>query len=107
MTASIAPELTANAQAERVFSKSIFISAIRCVLAYVIFPFVAPLLGFADVGPWVGVLISVVAIYFNGYSIKRFWAANHRWKYVMTTLNLGVIVLVAILFVVDLRSIFG
>lgn len=107
MTASIAPDLTPDAQAERVFSKSIFISGIRCVLAYVFFPFVAPLLGFADVGPWVGVVISLVAIYFNGYSIKRFWAANHRLKYFMTTLNLGVIVLVTILFVIDLQAIFG
>ncbi|NNF55319.1 MAG: hypothetical protein HKN03_12875 [Acidimicrobiales bacterium] len=107
MTVSIAPEVTADAQAERVFSKSIVISAIRCVLAYVIFPFAAPLVGFADVGPWVGVAISIVAIYFNAYSIKRFWAANHRWKYVMTTLNVGVIVLVTILFVIDVQTIFG
>lgn len=111
MTTSIAAEQvtdgteSATASAERVFSKSIVISAIRCVLAYVVFPLGAPLLGLTDVGPWVGVIISIVAIYFNVYSIRRFWAADHRWKYVMSTLNVGVIILVSILFVIDVRTI--
>ena len=112
MATSLSPDLGAPAtskqeEPERVFSKSIVISAVRCVLAYVIFPFVAPLLGFADVGPWLGVVISVVAIYFNLYSIKRFWAANHRLKYYVSALNVGVIILVSILLVIDLRAIFG
>jgi hypothetical protein len=109
MTTSISAEQAADTgddtDAERVFSKSIAISAIRCVLAYVIFPLGAPLVGLTTVGPWVGVVVSVVALYFNVYSIRRFWAADHRWKYYMSALNVAVIVLVTILFVEDIRTI--
>ncbi len=96
-----------TAEAERVFSKSIFISAVRCLLTYVLFPFVAPLIGLADVGPWVGVGLSLVAIYFNIYSIRRFWAADHRWKKPISALNVGVIILVSILLFLDLQTIFS
>ena len=96
---------TSSEDAEQVFSQSIFISAVRCVLTYVIFPFAAPLVGLTDVGPWVGVVLSVVAIYFNVYSIRRFWAADHRWKKPMSALNVGVIILVSILLVLDIQTI--
>ena len=91
--------------AESVFSKSILISAVRCVLTYVIFPFVAPLIGLAGVGPWVGIALSLVAIYFNVYSIRRFWATDHKYKKPMSALNVGVIVLVVILLVLDLQQV--
>jgi hypothetical protein len=96
---------TTSENAEQVFSQSIIISATRCVLTYVVFPFAAPLAGLADVGPWVGVVLSLVAIYFNIYSIRRFWAADHRWKKPMSALNVGVIILVSILLVLDLQTI--
>lgn len=109
MTTSItteqAPDSDEATRAERVFSKSIAISAIRCVLAYVVLPLGAPLIGLTAVGPWVGIVVSVVALYFNVYSIRRFWAADHRWKYYMSTLNIAVIILVSILFVQDLGTI--
>ncbi len=98
-------DATASEDAEQVFSQSILISATRCVLTYVIFPFAAPIVGLAGVGPWVGVVLSLVAIYFNVYSIRRFWAADHRWKIPMSTLNVGVIILVSILLVLDLQKI--
>lgn len=109
MTTSItteqAPASDETSRAERVFSKSIAISAIRCVLAYVVLPLGAPLIGLTAVGPWVGIVVSVVALYFNVYSIRRFWAADHRWKYYMSALNIAVIILVSILFVQDLSTI--
>ncbi|MFW2380854.1 MAG: hypothetical protein ACN4GZ_03775 [Acidimicrobiales bacterium] len=107
VSSAAAPETDVSTpeDAEQVFSQSILISATRCVLTYVIFPFVAPLVGLAAVGPWVGVVLSLVAIYFNVYSIRRFWAADHRWKKPMSVLNVGVIILVSILLVLDLQTI--
>ena len=94
--------------AERVFSKSVAISGIRCVLAYVIFPFVAPLIGIAsDVGATVGVLIGVVAIAFNIASIRRFFKADHRYKWWASALNLAVIILLVVLFIVDSQTLLG
>lgn len=89
----------------RTFSQSVVISGIRCVLAYVIFPWVLPLLGVArGVGPWIGITVGVVAIGFNIASIRRFWIADHRWKWPITVINLSVIGLLLALLVQDLGS---
>lgn len=108
--ASPTPSLdgTTEAGAERVFSKSVVISGIRCVLTYVIFPFVAPLVGIAsDVGATVGVVIGVVAIAFNIASIRRFFKADHRYKWWASALNLAVIILLVVLFIVDSQTLLG
>ena len=101
-TTAPAPDAEADEQAQRVFSTSILISATRCTLTYVVFPFVAPLIGIASgVTSAVGLVIGTVAIVFNVLSIRRFWAADHRWKWPMTILNLSVIVLLVVLLIVD------
>lgn len=94
--------------AERVFSKSVVISGIRCVLTYVIFPFVAPLVGLtSSVGAVVGVVIGVVAIVFNVMSIRRFFAADHPYKWWASAMNAGVIVLLVVLFFIDSQTLLG
>ena len=90
---------------ERTFSLSIVVSAIRCTLTYVIFPWVLPLLGVAGgVGPGIGLVIGTIAIVANIASIRRFWAADHRWKVPITVLNGGIIILLTILVVIDLND---
>ena len=90
---------------ERTFSLSIVVSAIRCTLTYVIFPWVLPVLGVAGgVGPGIGLVIGTIAIVANIASIRRFWAADHRWKVPITVLNGGIIVLLTILVVIDLND---
>ena len=91
--------------AQRVFSTSILLSAIRCVITYVLLPWVFPLLGLTGAfGPALGVVIGVVAIGFNVWSIQRFWAAKHPWRRAITVINVSMIVLVTILVVLDLRA---
>ena len=91
--------------AARLFSRSIVISGTRCLLAYIVFPWVLPLLGVAKgVGPIIGIVISVVAIGFNVASIRRFWVSGHRWRYVITALNVSVVVLLTILLWIDVRD---
>lgn len=103
--ATAAPD---EAKAERVFSRSVVISGIRCTLTYVIFPFVAPLVGVtASVGAVVGVLIGLVAIVFNVMSIRRLFAADHPYKWWAGSMNLAVIVLLVILFLVDSQTLLG
>ncbi|MET0909359.1 MAG: hypothetical protein ABWZ99_07800 [Ilumatobacteraceae bacterium] len=80
------PEGTTStaAEARSAFQKSIFISAARCVLMYIFFPFVLPLIGVAKgVGPVIGLVIGLLAIVSIVFSIRRFWRANHskRWHY--------------------------
>lgn len=89
-------------QASRIFSLSILISAIRCTLTYVVFPWILPLLGIAGgVGPGVGIAVGVIAIGFNILSIRRFQSSNHRWRRPLIALNSTVIVLLLILVAID------
>jgi len=94
--------------AQRTFSISILVSAIRCTLTYVLIPLVAPLLGLASgVGPALGLVIGVAAIAANVLSIRRFWRADHRWKWHMTALNSAVLILLAVLVVQDYQDLWG
>jgi hypothetical protein len=96
------PPTRTEADAHRVFSTSLLISATRCLLTYVVFPFVAPALGFATgVGPVVGIVIGVVAIFFNVLSIRRFHRAGHRHRWIATYVSVAVIGLLVVLLVED------
>ena len=73
-----------------------------------VLPFVAPVLGFAaGVGPVIGIPIGVAAIVCNVLTIRRFWAADHRWRWAYTALSLTVISLLVVLMVKDLASVLG
>jgi hypothetical protein len=63
-------------------------------------------LGFAaGVGPVIGIPIGVAAIVCNVLTIRRFWAADHRWRWAYTALSLTVISLLVVLMVNDLASV--
>lgn len=94
--------------AARSFSVSMVISGFRCTLAYVVFPWILPILGLTGaVGPVIGIVVSLVAIAFNVASIRRFWRADHRWKWPVTVLSTGIIVLLAVLLVRDVAALAG
>lgn len=100
-----APEYT-EAEATTAFSRSVAISGVRCLFAYVLFPWVLPALGIAgDWGPWLGLVVGPVAIVFNVLSIRRFQRSGHRWRWPITVINVAIIVLLVILTVQDLSSI--
>jgi hypothetical protein len=88
------------AEARKAFQTSIAVATVRCMLMYVVFPFVLPVIGVASgVGPVVGLIISVVAIVAIVMSIRRFWRADHtkRWHYtVLGTVVIGFMVYLAI-----------
>ena len=109
MTSGTAPAGAPSRQvAERRFSQSMIVSGTRCLLAYVVFPYVIPVLGLADVvGPAVGVAIGVVAVVFNVVSIRRFWRVDHRWKWALSTVNVAVIGLMCYLAAGDIAELAG
>lgn len=101
-------ESTTTRSAQRAFSTSMVISGLRCLLTYVLLPFVAPALGLAaGVGPAVGVVIGLVAIAANVATVRRFWAADHRRRWVFTAISAGVVTLLVILLVADLVALAG
>lgn len=94
--------------AARVFSRSVLISGIRCTLAYIVFPWILPILGVAsDVGPVIGIVVGLVAIGFNVASIRRFWVADHRWKWWISAINVTVIGMLCVLLALDVSSLVG
>ncbi len=105
---AIPREDDASLPAERVFSVSVVVSGVRCMLAYVVFPWVLPAAGIASgVGSGLGLAIGAVAIVFNVLSIRRFQRADHRYRWPITLLNAGIIVLLCVLMVIDLGDLAG
>lgn len=101
---SRAPRQTED-ELRRGFSQSMAVSAVRCILTYIVLPFVTPLLGIAaGVGPVVGIVIGVVAITFNVRTIRRFWMADHRWRWAYTAVGGTVMAMLVVLIAMDLHE---
>ena len=93
--------------ARRAFQTSIMVATVRCLLMYIVFPFVLPALGLASgVGPLIGIPISIAAMIAIVMSIRRFWRADHskRWHY--TVLGTTVLGFLSVLIVIDVAELF-
>lgn len=101
------PPAVAERDVHRLFSGSILVSALRCLLSYVAFPILAPAIGaVGGVGPAIGIPIALVALYFDAKGIRRFWLADHRHRWPITALYVAVMILVCVLLAADLASLF-
>ena len=70
--------------ARKAFQTSLVVATFRCLLMYIVFPFVLPAIGVArGVGPAIGLAINLVAMVCIVMSMRRFWRADHpkRWWY--------------------------
>ena len=66
-------------------------------------PFVLPAVGFATgVGPIIGIVIGVFAMVCDTFTIRRFFAVDHRWRWHFTAIAGSVIVLLSVLLVQDI-----
>jgi hypothetical protein len=91
------------ASAYSAFQRSMLISAIRCTLTYVVFPFVVPAVGFATgVGPILGIVIGLVAMTCDVFTIRRFFAVDHKWRWHFSAVAMSVIGLLSVLLVQDI-----
>ncbi|MEX6429238.1 MAG: hypothetical protein ACYCWN_01050 [Ferrimicrobium sp.] len=101
----VQPTARREEAAERLFSLAMVISGLRCTLSYVIVPFILPALGIgalAGLSPEVGIPIGVAALFFDVKGIRRFWLANHKWRWQMSFIYLAVIGLVLYLVIADI-----
>ncbi len=97
-----APAGTAEG-ARKAFQTSMMVAAVRCVLMYLVFPFVLPAIGIAKgVGPAVGLAVNTIAMVCIVMSMRRFFRADHpkRWHY--AAIGGSVLVLLVYLAVVDI-----
>jgi hypothetical protein len=92
----------------RSFNRSVVVSGIRCTLTYLVLPYLAPAIGLArGVGPVLGLLLGTVALVANVFTIRRFWVARHRYRWVITGVSSAVIVLLLVMAVRDIGSLLG
>ena len=104
LDAPLASEASARALVER----SLLISMVRCLLTYIVLPFLAPVLGVGlGVAPVVGISVGLVAIVANVASVRRFWRADHRYRWHYTALAAVIVVLLTWLIVVDVIELLG
>jgi hypothetical protein len=86
----------------RAFNVSVVLSGLRCLLSYVVAPFVVPALGVFSV-PSVGIGLSCLAVVFDVRALRRFWLVNYRHRWGMTLLYTMLIGLVLGLLVIDVH----
>jgi len=91
--------------AEKAFGTSILISTVRCLLTYIVLPLLKPVVDLSGgVGPIVGLVIGAVSATAIVYSMRRFWRANHRWRWAYTVLGGGILVLLTVQAVGDIAA---
>jgi hypothetical protein len=97
-----------ESETQRIFGVSVLLSATRCLLSYIVFPIVLPALGLArGVGPWIGIPVGLLALYFDVLGIRRFWLADHHQKWLFSAVYAIVGSMVAILVIVDVLHLLG
>jgi hypothetical protein len=97
------PDGMTEVMAYSAFQRSMAISALRCTLTYVMFPFVLPAVGFATgVGPVFGILIGVIAMTCDVFAVRRFFMVDHKYRWQFTAIVAAVMVLLSVLLVQDI-----
>lgn len=99
----LGPPRASDDAANRLFSASIAISALRCLFTYIFVPVIVPLVGPA-VGnsPAIGIPLSLLALVFDVRAVRRFWLANHAWRWRMTGLYAVLMAMVSSLLILDI-----
>ena len=91
--------------AENVFRASIVVSSLRCLLTYVALPLLKPVADVTGgVGPVLGLLLGLVSVVAIVASMRRFWAASHRFRWPYTIIGGGILVFLVVAAVRDVAS---
>jgi hypothetical protein len=78
------PERGAILGAQRAMTSSILVSAVRCVITYLLVPILTPIVGVLDlVAAPLSLALCTLAFVMSTRSMRRFWRADHskRWHY--------------------------
>ena len=93
---------------EGAFQKSIAISGIRCLITYIFLPILRPVVDLSGgVGPILGMALGAVSLVAIVVAMRRFFAADHKWRWGYGAIGLGIIVLLIVQAVLDVRALAG
>jgi hypothetical protein len=85
-------------EVHNIFSASMALSGTRCLLSYIVLPLLTPWLGALPfIGPAIGIPVGALALVFDVRAMRRFFQADHRWRWVAAVVYLAVMAMVAIL----------
>jgi hypothetical protein len=91
--------------AQSAFGSSIAISATRCLVTYVALPLLGPVVDLSGaVGPILGLLLGLVSMVAIVVAARRFFAADHKWRWGYLTIGGGIFVLLIVQAVVDIAA---
>lgn len=94
--------------AEGAFQKSIAISAARCLFTYVLLPVLRPIVDLSGgVGPALGLVVGLVSMVAIAFSVRRFFAADHKFRWHYTAVGGAIFVLLIWQSVLDVQSLLG
>ena len=102
------PHRGSDAAAHRAFRTSVLVSAVRCIITYVVVPVVVPLLSLSGwVAAPIGIALCVYAVVNGIVSLKRFWRSDHAQRWVYTGFMAIVFIVLGIALVSDLSRLGG
>ena len=91
--------------AQSAFSKSIFISATRCLLTYVLIPLLGPVVGLSgSVGPVLGLVLGLASAISITLSTRRFFAADHRFRWAYAAIGGTIFVMLIVFAIRDISA---
>jgi hypothetical protein len=93
--------------AQNALSGSIAISGIRCIITYIAIPLMGPILGLGGVGPTLGLALGALSMVFIVISTRRFFAADHKWRWGYASVGMALIVLVIVQSAFDIAHLLG
>lgn len=94
--------------AQNAFSKSIAISAVRCLLTYVLIPLVGLGAGVSgSVAPAIGLVLGFVSMVAIVFAMRRLFAADHRWRWWYAWIGGSVFVFLIVGTGVDIAALVG
>lgn len=97
------PEAGDIGTANSLFSASIAVSAVRCLITYVALPLLKPVMDLSGgAGPALGLGAGAVSAIAVVAAMRRFWAANHAWRWRYTIAGGAILAFVAVGAVFDL-----
>ncbi len=91
--------------AEGVFGKSIMVSGLRCTLTYIVLPLLAPIFNLSGASlPVIGLLLGAVSMVAIVISMRRFFAADHKYRWGYATIGGAIFVMLIIAGIADIST---
>lgn len=101
-------DVTSILGAHRAFRSSVVVSGIRCLVTYLLVPIAVPFLSFAGVlAAPVGIILCIVAVVNGVVSVRRFWAADHRARWMYTGFMAVVFAVLGVAVTTDISRVAG